>query len=234
MLAAGLGRRLGDATARRPKAVLEVAGEPLVSRALRFARLVGCDHRVVVAGYGAEEVHRCVERVDPEAIVVTTPTFDGGNVLTLETGYPALQAGGFLLMNVDHIYGDAIADLVRAVADEATEVTAFVDFDRPLGADDMKVELVQGRAKRMSKTLDKWDAGYVGMTFVPARRRARYETVLSNAVAEHGEGVNVEQLLNDLSEAGVPAAVADISGVGWWEVDDARDRAVAEEALRDR
>ena len=40
-------------------------------------------------------------------------------------------------MNIDHIYRPAIAALAAAPADE---VTAFVDTDRTLGDDDMKVE----------------------------------------------------------------------------------------------
>ena len=39
-------------------------------------------------------------------------------------------------------------------APEASEVTAFIDTDRQLGADDMKVErTAQGRVRRIAKTL---------------------------------------------------------------------------------
>ena len=40
-------------------------------------------------------------------------------------------------MNIDHIYRPAIAALAAAPVDD---VTAFIDTDRTLGADDMKVE----------------------------------------------------------------------------------------------
>ena len=54
-------------------------------------------------------------------------------------------------MNVDHIYRPAIAALAAAPADE---VTAFIDTDRTLGDDDMKVERdAAGRVHHIAKTL---------------------------------------------------------------------------------
>ena len=63
------------------------------------------------------------------------------------------------------------------------------DFDRTLGADDMKVELdAQRRVVAMSKQLARWDAGYVGMTFIPAARRGPYlEAVAATRAASMRE-----------------------------------------------
>ena len=58
-------------------------------------------------------------------------------------------------MNVDHIYRPAIAALVAA---PAADVTAFVDTDRTLGADDMKVERDAGGRVRQHRQ----DAGRAG------------------------------------------------------------------------
>lgn len=233
ILAAGMGRRLGAVTEARPKAVVEVAGQPLIAHTLDFARKVAFRRRIVVGGFHVDQLRACVDRADPEATLVGNASYRGGNVYSLLAGVAALDPGGFLIMNVDHIYGSRIAEVVRSVVDRATEVTAFVDFDRTLGPDDMKVQLREGRVSRMSKTLERWDAGYVGMTFVPGVRREAYAAVADGAIERHGPAVNVEQLLNDLAEAGALPATADISGVGWWEVDDAADREAAERALGD-
>ena len=231
ILAAGMGRRLGPLTEAHPKAVIEVGGKALIAHTLRFARLVGFHRRVVVGGYLVSVLRDRVSSEDPEAVLVENDTFDGGNVLSLTAGHRALDNAGFLLMNADHIYGDGVADIVRRVIVDATNVTAFVDYDRSLGHDDMKVELRDGRVARMAKTLDRWDAGYVGITFVPASGRPLYDATLAQAVERHGSSVNVEQLLNDLAADGTSPSVADISGVGWWEVDDESDRDRAEKAL---
>ena len=133
-------------------------------------------------------------------------------------------------MNIDHIYRPAIAALAGAPADD---VTAFIDTDRVLGADDMKVERDgAGKVRRISKTLERWDAGYVGMTKVPAAAAARYWAEVDAALAAEGRAIHVERVLARLADRGAPPACRDISGHGWLEVDmpDERDR--AEAALR--
>ncbi|MGH0240957.1 NTP transferase domain-containing protein (plasmid) [Sinorhizobium meliloti] len=56
ILAAGMGRRLGHLTANRPKALIEVAGEPLVSRLLSQMQRAGVSNVTVVVGFLGDEV----------------------------------------------------------------------------------------------------------------------------------------------------------------------------------
>ena len=133
-------------------------------------------------------------------------------------------------MNIDHIYRPAVAEIA---ARPAEAVTAFIDTDRTLGADDMKVERDEaGRVRRIAKTLETWDAGYVGMTKVPPPAWARYWATADAALAEEGRAIHVERLLARFAAAGTPPACRDISGHGWLEVDLPEERDRAEEALR--
>ena len=233
IMAAGLGSRLGDMTAALPKALIEVAEHPLIDYALAFASAVGAHHRIVVGGFCHEDVARRVTSRDAEAVVVENSDFRKGNLLSLLAGRARLESGGFLLMNTDHIYRPAIARMVAEVAERASEVTAFCDHDRTLGADDMKVKLDgQGRVAEMAKTLASWDVGYVGMTWVPASRVAAHGGAAHHLLATAGEGTNVEQVLVELARRGEPPMVADISGHGWLEIDEPHERQKAEEVLR--
>jgi choline kinase len=154
-----------------------------------------------------------------------------GNLRTVEVGLAQVRSGGFLLMNIDHIYGPAVAERIRAM--DGANVTAMVDFDRPLGADDMKVTLDgQRHVARISKQLDDFDCGYVGMTFVPAAKLERYRAAVAAARARHGDKAVAEQVLAQLAEEGEPVDIGDISGIGWHEVDTPEDSAKAEAALR--
>ncbi len=54
ILAAGMGTRLRPLTNRVPKALIPVAGEPMIMRQIRFLREVGIDDITVVTGYLAE------------------------------------------------------------------------------------------------------------------------------------------------------------------------------------
>lgn len=234
LLAAGLGSRLGAVTADLPKALISVGGRTLLAHALRFAARLQPAEIVVVGGFGfplvaAEVDARRAEGGLPPIALVENRTFRDGNLVSLLSARAHLD-DEFVLMNIDHIYRPAIAAIITP---PAGWVTAFVDVDRTLGADDMKVQRdATGRIARIAKTLETWDAGYVGMTRVPRAALARYFAEADAALAEEGRAIHVERILGRLATSGDPPRCRDISGHGWLEVDTPDERAHAEEALR--
>jgi choline kinase len=236
LLAAGLGSRLGALTKDIPKALVAVAGKPLMFHALEFAARLRPAQVLVVGGYGFAQVARALDqgRARSPALaalpieLVENTSFRDGNLISLLAARPRLSEG-FLLLNVDHIYRASIA---QVVAPEAADVTAFIDTDRNLGADDMKVERrPDGRIRRIAKTLIKFDSGYVGMTRVPSSALPRYWQTADAALAEEGRAIHVERVLGRLAEGDAAPLCRDISGHGWLEVDTADERAAAEQAL---
>ncbi len=234
LLAAGLGSRLGSLTRDVPKALIDVAGRPLVEHCLRFCARVEPREIIVVAGFGEDQVRAAVARLGDLGgglvpRLVSNPDFRQGNILSLAAARPHLR-DSFVMMNVDHIYHPDIAAIVRRDADA---VTGFIDTDRQLGADDMKVERdAQGRIKQIAKTLTTFDCGYVGMTRVPAARQPEYFAAMDAAIAADGTTIHVERILARLAEQGHGPDCRDISGHGWLEVDTPEERQSAEEALR--
>jgi choline kinase len=229
LLAAGLGSRLGTLTAQLPKALIPVGGTPLLAYAVRFAQAVGARDITVVGGYGYELVAAEIARRALPVRLVENAAFRDGNLVSLMTARPYID-GEFLLMNIDHIYRPGVAALAAVPADD---VTAFIDTDRVLGDDDMKVERdAAGRVHKIAKTLATWDAGYVGMTKVPASALPRYWATADAALAEEGRAIHVERVLARLVASAAPPVCRDISGHGWLEVDLPEERERAEEALR--
>jgi L-glutamine-phosphate cytidylyltransferase len=232
LLAAGMGTRLGDLGGGLPKAMFDAAGAKLIDRAVGFAGRLGADERIVVGGYRFELVSAHLAAAPkPNLRVVENPNYRAGNLFTLEVALPQIT-GSFLLMNIDHVYPAAVAQ--RILEQAGDEITAFVDFDRALTDDDMKVELDERRhIAKISKKLPRWDCGYVGMTYVPAQRLARYRQAVAEVRATVGDAANVEQVLQLLADHGDAVAIGDISGIGWHELDTPEDVARALPALRD-
>ncbi len=236
LLAAGLGSRLGTLTRDIPKALVSVAGKPLVFHALEFAARLRPAQILVVGGYGFPLVARALDQGQasnptlaglPIKLVENT-SFRDGNLISLLAAR-ARVTDGFVLLNVDHIYRPSIAEVV---APDVADVTAFIDTDRKLGLDDMKIERrPDGRVRRIAKTLTNFDAGYVGMTRVPTSALPRYWQTADAVLAEEGRAIHVERVLGRLAEDQAAPLCRDISGRGWLEVDTAEERAAAEQAL---
>ncbi len=233
ILAAGLGSRLGSATTATSKAMIDVAGRPLVDYAVRFAERSGAARVVVVGGFRFAELEGFLKKTHPRVRLVPNQEFRAGNLVSLEAALAVVPLeSAYLIMNTDHIYRPGVADKVRETARVAGDVTAFCDFDRALGHDDMKVELdARRQVTSMSKRLERWDCGYVGMTFVPASLAFAHRQALQNVRQRAGEQAVVEEVLVELARMHHAPHIADISGIGWLEIDEPQEREHAERVL---
>lgn len=229
LLAAGMGTRLKDLTRDKPKALVTVAGRPLFAYAIDFLRAAGAKRLVVVVGSHGDEVRARVLAYAPDVEIFENPRYEGtGNLLSLRSALPSIN-GSFLMVNVDHIYAPPIPQLVAR--QRRRGIVAFVDHDRPLGDDDMKVFAQGDRLERISKKLTEWNAGYVGMTYVDASALPAYRTAVTEVVAERGDQAAVEEVLGRIAATGGEVTLGNISGVGWFEVDTPEERGKAESAI---
>ncbi len=232
LLAAGTGSRLRPLTETIPKALVSCAGWPLLAYDLEFARraVAPGGRVVVVAGYHEDLVHQYLEVEAPWADIVVNPNYEKANILSVAAGVQAID-GDFLLMNVDHIYPWAFAErLTEAPGD----VVAATDFDRTLCADDMKVKLDGDRhVARISKKLDDFDCGYIGMTLVRPAGVAAWHTAFEEILASHPEDGVAEMVVQRLADSGHPAAICDLSGLRWLEIDTLPELTDAESVLMD-
>jgi choline kinase len=164
ILAAGLGRRLGDRTADRPKALVEVGGKTLLERLLSSLADAGVLEALVVTGHFAARIDDLMGSWDFGLKVRTIYNPDyatANNIVSFLCAGPSI-AEGCILLNSDIVVDPSV---IAELANERSGNWLVVDPDEPLGAEEMKVQLdPAGWISRVSKRLppDECSGEYIG------------------------------------------------------------------------
>lgn len=231
-MAAGMGSRLENLTEDLPKALVKVHGKELLSYVFDFLNRRKISEIFVVGGYKFEKIEKFLVglKFEKNIKLLKNDRYDKGNILSLLTALP-LVTEDLLLMNVDHIYYNSkIFDkLIGCV----NGITAVCDFDRKLGPDDMKVLLNDKKVIKISKKLNKYDGGYVGMTIVAKDKLSIYKNAAEKLASKYSGEIHVENILQFLANEGESINCCDISGLGWVEVDTKEDLKNAERVLKE-
>ncbi len=215
LLAAGVGRRLGD---DKPKALLEIGGRTLLSRHLENLAGAGLPVRIV-SGFMAEELLAHA----PDAENRHNPEFRRGSLLSLAAGLEGLDED-VVVMDADVLYDPAILNDVIAL-ERGFAIDPRTDPDE----EEMMIGVQDGvvRAIRRGR-LGGYDLVGEGVGFfkidaasLPALREAiqradpegDYEAALDAFVAEHGAGY------------------VEVAGRPWTEIDFPEDVERAEQEI---
>lgn len=229
ILAAGQGDRLEHMTDTFPKAMVKVCKTELLRYQQSFI-----DHPAVTAvglvvGYQGKTLKKFVARIAPHIEIFENPHFTKGSILSLKAAFSFLD-NDFFLMNVDHIYPKR---MFPEILKKVKGITAVCDFDRRLVEDDMKIR--QNEKEHLTaihKQLTTYDGGYIGMTYCPKARIARYKKAVAETIKIEGNHAAVERVLGRLAKEGEIVHIADTSGIGWLEVDTIQDLKSAEITLK--
>jgi len=234
VLAAGTGSRLGEITKARTKGMVPVLGKKLIDYLMEFFEEDFFDEILVVGGFCYEDLRDHLKGKNISNLrVIENSEYLKGNIYTLITALKEFDDDSFLITNVDHIYPGVMFEKMK---ESFSGIRAMCDFDRSLSHDDMKVKLdSEGeRISSISKALDDFDCGYIGMTYVDKSMSTLYRDAIEKTIEEFGEKAVVENILQVLArEKSTSPEICDLSGFGWYEVDTEEDLMRAEKGLRD-
>lgn len=213
ILAAGLGKRLGDSADGRPKCLVEVGGRSLIEHQLETFADAGIGPVVVVVGHKADEVRNVVGN-RAEYVVNDDP--EGTNSL-----YSFLLARGALkgpvvVANCDLLFHPSILDRLLDVRGSAL---AYDSTFGP-GREKMKVALHDGNVADMGKDLPYGQATGENVGLILLRETA-LNAVMNQAEVLLKAGRRKAWLAEAVKAAAgeVPIRGVDIAGLPWIEID---------------
>ncbi|HSR71707.1 MAG TPA: phosphocholine cytidylyltransferase family protein [Kiloniellales bacterium] len=223
MLAAGVGRRLEDASLP-PKVLLAFGGESLLARHAAILRACGVRRLDLVVGYRAELIEAEIERIGARDLIRTiyNPDFEAGSVVSFARLDDSLRAGeSVLFMDGDVLYDRRLLErLIAAPRDDCF----LMDRQTGEGEDPVRLCLRDGLLvdfhKRPEEPHD-WSGEWIGFARFGSETAARIADAAA-AIVENGRSDAIyEEAIRDVLLAEPPGrfGVLDVTGLPWIEID---------------
>ena len=244
ILAAGMGRRLGEYTRDNTKCMLPVNGERLIDRVLGQLSQLGLSRVIIVVGYKGQNLidyigHRYDDRLKIE--YVNNPIYDKtNNIYSLSLAKDKLQEDDTLLIESDLIFDDS---LFRMILDNPYPNLALVDkyetwMDGTMVRIDEDNNIVNFIPKKAFKYKDV-DSYYKTVNIYKFSRefsQNKYVPFLDAYSKALGNNEYYEQVLRviTLIDNAELKALPITNGAKWYEIDDVQDLDIAETLFADK
>ncbi len=235
ILAAGMGKRLGEYTHDNTKCMLEVNGIKLIDRALSTLNEIRVSRVILVVGYKGQNVKDYVGTLfhGTPIVYVDNPIYDKtNNIYSLYLAKDFLLEDDTILLESDLIYESSVVkklfeddfpnialvdkyeswmDGTVVTIDENSHITRFIDKNH------FKFEEIKSYYKTVN--IYKFSKEFSAKYYVPFL--AAYSTALGNN--EYYE--QVLRVILHLHEA--PLKALPLTGETWYEIDDVQDLDIA-------
>ena len=235
ILAAGMGRRLGELTGDNTKCMLEVNGVRLIDRTLECLSEVGVKKLIMVVGYKSQNVIDYVGHryKDIEITYVENPIYDKtNNIYSLYLAKDYLLAEDTLLLESDLIYETSV---VRRLVENDYPNLALVDkyeswMDGTVVTLDGENRINNFISKKYFKysDIDQYYKTVNIYKFSKEFSATHYVPFLSAYCQALGNNEYYEQVLRVITLLeDSPLRALPLSGERWYEIDDIQDLDIA-------
>jgi choline kinase len=234
LLAAGVGRRLGQAEPS-PKVLLDFGGRNLLQRHIDALAEVGIDELVIVTGFEAGQIEAAVRALAPPFAIrlVRNPRFTEGSVVSLAAAGETLRSGAsVILMDGDVLYDTRVLARLREAPGENV---LLVDQEFEVGDEPVKLCFDEaGRIcdfRKLPQNPGVWRGESVGFFRFSPAMAARLAERCDHYVAAAPRS-EYEEAIRDLM-LGQPDRfdAVDVTDLAWTEIDFEEDVVKAREVV---
>lgn len=236
ILAAGMGRRLGELTKDNTKCMLEVNGVRLIDRTLDSLASLGLSRIVIVVGYNGEKVKQYVgtSHKGVEVVYVDNAIYDKtNNIYSLYLARDYMLREDTLLLESDLIYEQAVID--KLLADPRPDLALVDKYESWMDGTVVTLDEEQNILQFINKEKFRYSdiASYYKTVniykFSADFSKHQYVPFLEAYCSALGRNEYYEQVLRVITLLGTTTLKAlPLSGEKWYEIDDIQDLDISE------
>lgn len=241
ILAAGMGRRLGEFTADNTKCMLEVNGVRLIDRMMRQFDRLNPSRIIIVTGYEGDKLRSYINKNYPDKniVYVDNPIYDKtNNIYSLWLARDLMAQEDTLLLESDLIFDDEV--LLAALHSEDKNVALVSKYETwndgtmvRIDDDNNIISFIPKKNFRYADTefyyktvnIYKFSREFINNHYLP---------FLDVYIRVFGQNEYYEQVLRVITLIdSVDIKALPITGMHWYEIDDVQDLRIAETIFAD-
>lgn len=236
ILAAGMGRRLGEFTKDNTKCMVEVNGTRLIDRFIRQLSRYNLDRIIIVTGYKGENLKEYIRNKYEDTInieFIDNPVYDKtNNIYSLALAKDEMCKDDTILLESDLVFEDKILDLLVKAEDKDLSVVAkyesWMDGTMVCIDDDRKIINFVPKSAFRFEDADEYYKTVNVYKFSKEFSQSQYVPFLEAYCKVMGNNEYYEQVLSVLTHLSCSTLKAlPITNEKWYEIDDAQDLDIA-------
>ena len=223
ILSAGRGSRLLPITATRPKCLVDIGGQSLLSHQLKALENAGLENVTVVTGYRHDQIEEAVSQCNRgmQVQVRFNPFWAVASSIGSVWAVRDRLHRPFVLLNGDTLFDAQI--VAQALRDAGEGVSLVVETLHEPAHDDMLATVQNARVLAVAKDLDPSRATHRSLGLVLSAGGSDYRTALDAVIAkEYGVGAFHHAIIDRIAKEEGVSAIERVPGL-WQEIDQPGD-----------